>query len=92
MCGSRSVLRRVRGSGRRFTLALDDCSGTLELIGHDRGVSSASALDDTDVVGVNFKTYDRSKLMNALARGHPNAAGVKNYSRSNLRTSLGAGI
>jgi RNA-binding protein 39 len=34
----------------------------------DRGVSGASALDDTDVAGVNFKTYDRSKLMNALAR------------------------
>ncbi|USP74786.1 uncharacterized protein yc1106_02060 [Curvularia clavata] len=33
-----------------------------------RGVSGASALDDTDVAGVNFKTYDRSKLMNALAR------------------------
>ncbi|EOA85470.1 uncharacterized protein SETTUDRAFT_20965 [Exserohilum turcica Et28A] len=34
----------------------------------DRGVSGASALDDTDVAGVNFKTYDRSKLMDALAR------------------------
>ncbi|KAL5115712.1 Phosphatidylinositol-3-phosphatase SAC1 [Pleosporales sp. CAS-2024a] len=34
----------------------------------DRGVSGASALDDTDVAGVNFKTYDRSKLMKALAR------------------------
>ncbi|CAO2652398.1 Nn.00g006810.m01.CDS01 [Neocucurbitaria sp. VM-36] len=33
----------------------------------DRGVSGASALDDTDVAGVNFKTYDRSKLMAALA-------------------------
>jgi len=37
----------------------------------DRGVSGASALDDTDVAGVNFKTYDRSKLMNALARRDP---------------------
>ncbi|CAA9960889.1 RNA-binding protein [Pyrenophora teres f. maculata] len=34
----------------------------------DRGVSGASALDDTDVAGVNYKTYDRSKLMDALAR------------------------
>ncbi|KAF2849172.1 splicing factor, CC1-like protein [Plenodomus tracheiphilus IPT5] len=34
----------------------------------DRGVSGASALDDTDVAGVNFKSYDRSKLMEALAR------------------------
>ena len=37
----------------------------------DRGVSGASALDDTDVAGVNFKTYDRSKLMDALARRDP---------------------
>ncbi|KAF2874207.1 hypothetical protein BDV95DRAFT_604399 [Massariosphaeria phaeospora] len=34
----------------------------------DRGVGGASALDDTDVAGVNFKTVDRTKLMNALAR------------------------
>ncbi|CAI9632667.1 unnamed protein product [Alternaria burnsii] len=34
----------------------------------DRGVSGASALDDTDVAGVNYKTYDRSRLMDALAR------------------------
>jgi RNA-binding protein 39 len=34
----------------------------------DRGVSGASALDDSDVAGVNFKTYDRAKLMNALSR------------------------
>jgi RNA-binding protein 39 len=34
----------------------------------DRGVSGASALDDNDVLGVNYKSYDRSKLMNALAR------------------------
>lgn len=39
----------------------------------DRGISGASALDDTDVAGVNFKTYDRSKLMNALARNEPDA-------------------
>ena len=37
----------------------------------DRGISGASALDDTDVAGVNFKTYDRSKLMDALARRDP---------------------
>ncbi|KAH7389806.1 hypothetical protein BKA66DRAFT_510831 [Pyrenochaeta sp. MPI-SDFR-AT-0127] len=41
----------------------------------DRGVSGASALDDTDVAGVNFKTYDRSKLMAALAgRDNPEPA------------------
>ena len=34
----------------------------------DRGVSGASALDDSDIAGVNFNTYSRNKLMNALAR------------------------
>ncbi|OAL56281.1 splicing factor, CC1-like protein [Pyrenochaeta sp. DS3sAY3a] len=32
------------------------------------GVSGASALDDTDVSGINFRTYDRGRLMTALAR------------------------
>ncbi|KAF2790492.1 splicing factor, CC1-like protein [Melanomma pulvis-pyrius CBS 109.77] len=36
----------------------------------DRGVSGASALDDSDIAGVNFNTYSRDKLMNALARNH----------------------
>lgn len=35
------------------------------------GVSGASALDDTDVAGVNFKAYDRTKLMAALNRDNP---------------------
>jgi RNA-binding protein 39 len=34
----------------------------------DRGVSGASALDDSDIAGVNFNTFNRNKLMNALAR------------------------
>ncbi|KAF2683869.1 splicing factor, CC1-like protein [Lentithecium fluviatile CBS 122367] len=34
----------------------------------DRGVSGASALDDTDMSGVNFKQVDRNKLMMNLAR------------------------
>jgi len=34
----------------------------------DRGVSGASALDDTDMSGVNFKQVDRNKLMLNLAR------------------------
>jgi RNA-binding protein 39 len=34
----------------------------------DRGVSGASALDDSDVSGVNFKSFDRNKLMASLAR------------------------
>lgn len=33
----------------------------------DRGISGASALDDSDVAGVNFKAYDRGKLMAQLA-------------------------
>ncbi|KAF2247063.1 splicing factor, CC1-like protein [Trematosphaeria pertusa] len=34
----------------------------------DRGISGASALDDTDMAGVNFKQVDRNKLMMNLAR------------------------
>lgn len=34
----------------------------------DRGVSGASALDDTDVAGINFNTMNRDRLMNLLAR------------------------
>jgi len=34
----------------------------------DRGVSGASALDDSDMSGVNFKQVDRAKLMANLAR------------------------
>jgi hypothetical protein len=33
-----------------------------------QGASGASALDDSDMARVNFKTYDQSKLMNALSR------------------------
>lgn len=34
----------------------------------DKGASSASALDDTDVAGVNFNNYSRDALMRKLAR------------------------
>lgn len=34
----------------------------------DRGISGASALDDTDMSGVSFKQVDRNKLMRNLAR------------------------
>lgn len=34
----------------------------------DRGIGGASALDDTDMAGVNFKQVDRNKLMMNLAR------------------------
>jgi RNA-binding protein 23/39 len=35
---------------------------------NDKGASSASALDDTDVAGVNFNNYSRDALMRKLAR------------------------
>lgn len=34
----------------------------------DRGVSGASALDDTDVAGININNMNRDRLMNLLAR------------------------
>ena len=34
----------------------------------DKGASGASALDDTDVAGVNFSNYSRDALMRKLAR------------------------
>ncbi len=35
---------------------------------NDRGAGGASALDDTDVAGVNFNNYSRDALMRKLAR------------------------
>jgi RNA-binding protein 39 len=37
----------------------------------DRGVSGASALDDTDVAGININNMNRDRLMNLLARTEP---------------------
>jgi RNA-binding protein 39 len=37
----------------------------------DRGTGGASALDDTDVAGVNFNNYSRESLMMKLARRDP---------------------
>jgi RNA-binding protein 39 len=42
------------------------------------GVSGASALDDTDMAGVNFKQVDRNKLMAALARNEVDIPTMKN--------------
>ena len=36
--------------------------------GDDKGAGGASALDDTDVAGVNFSNYSRDALMRKLAR------------------------
>jgi RNA-binding protein 39 len=41
------------------------------------GVSGASALDDSDVSGINYKSFDRAKLMAALAdRDNPSKQSV----------------
>ncbi|KAI9834192.1 MAG: hypothetical protein M1838_005550 [Thelocarpon superellum] len=37
----------------------------------DKGAGGASALDDTDVAGVNFNNYSRDALMRKLARTEP---------------------
>lgn len=44
--------------------AFDRTSGR----GDDKGAGGASALDDTDVGGVNFNNYSRDALMRKLAR------------------------
>lgn len=41
----------------------------------DRGISGASALDDSDMSGVNFKQVDRAKLMRNLARNEVEVPG-----------------
>lgn len=40
----------------------------------DRGTGGASALDDTDVGGVNFNNYSRESLMRKLASRDPSTA------------------
>jgi hypothetical protein len=52
----------------------------------DRGVSGGSALDDNDVAGVNYKTFDRSKHMNALARRDDPKLRIKSF--GNFRTPV----
>ena len=41
---------------------------------NDKGTGGASALDDTDVAGVNFSNYSRDALMRKLARTDEPAA------------------
>ncbi|KAL5374357.1 hypothetical protein PMIN02_012270 [Paraphaeosphaeria minitans] len=47
----------------------------------DRGISGASALDDTDMAGVNFKQVDRNKLMLNLARNEVDVPSKKDDRR-----------
>lgn len=42
--------------------------GAFDRASGDRGGAGASALDDTDVAGVNFNNYSRDALMRKLAR------------------------
>lgn len=44
---------------------------------NDKGTGGASALDDTDVAGVNFNNYSRDALMRKLARTEEPAADKK---------------
>ncbi|KIX07391.1 uncharacterized protein Z518_02044 [Rhinocladiella mackenziei CBS 650.93] len=58
------------GSGGRGALA-GGSGGTFDRAGgrdSDKGAGGASALDDTDVAGVNFNNYSRDALMRKLAR------------------------
>lgn len=56
--GGRGV--QAGGSGGNF-----DRAGGRD---NDKGAGGASALDDTDVAGVNFNNYSRDALMRKLAR------------------------
>jgi len=58
------------GSGGRGAHA-GGAGGTFDRAGgrdNDKGTGGASALDDTDVAGVNFNNYSRDALMRKLAR------------------------
>lgn len=58
------------GSGGRGSHA-GGSGGTFDRAGgrdNDKGTGGASALDDTDVAGVNFNNYSRDALMRKLAR------------------------
>lgn len=58
------------GSGGRGAHA-GGSGGTFDRAGgrdNDKGSGGASALDDTDVAGVNFNNYSRDALMRKLAR------------------------
>lgn len=64
------------GSGGRGAHA-GGSGGTFDRAGgrdNDKGTGGASALDDTDVAGVNFNNYSRDALMRKLARTDDSAA------------------
>jgi len=51
--------------------------------GNDKGAGGASALDDTDVTGVNFSNVSRDALMRKLARTDDSAADVNGDAKRN---------
>ncbi|KAF2641897.1 splicing factor, CC1-like protein [Massarina eburnea CBS 473.64] len=53
----------------------------------DRGVSGASALDDSDMAGVNFKQVDRNKLMANLARNQVDIPAAKEVQPAKTRAA-----
>lgn len=67
--GSGSISAGVYGHGGRGSQA--GGSNSFDRLGgrdNDKGAGGASALDDTDVAGVNFNNYSRDSLMRKLAR------------------------
>lgn len=63
--------------GGRGTNAGGSSGGNFDRAGgrdNDKGAGGASALDDTDVAGVNFNNYSRDALMRKLARTDEPAA------------------
>lgn len=71
-----NLLQRFQGQSSTFSGAGGrgthggGSSGNFDRAGgrDDKGASGASALDDTDVAGVNFNNYSRDALMRKLAR------------------------
>lgn len=57
---------------------------------NDKGTGGASALDDTDVAGVNFNNYSRDALMRKLARTEEPAAEKKSDARGPTKAATQA--
>ena len=68
------LLQRFQGQGGQLAAggrgSVGGSAGNFDRAGgrDDKGAGGASALDDTDVAGVNFNNYSRDALMRKLAR------------------------
>ena len=68
------LLQRFQGQGGQLAAggrgSAGGSAGNFDRAGgrDDKGAGGASALDDTDVAGVNFNNYSRDALMRKLAR------------------------